>query len=148
MYNEFHHVCLDLVYILNVLFFFFFKVQHKFRFQSFLALAQVASSSSGGFFSGIFGGSSSSSAAASSGSAVVAVTQAPVSSLCPSRRNPVACAWCNTNGRDQATCTANANGLNNTDDPVNSATDATGDDCLWYSDTNICLNDEGANTTG
>jgi hypothetical protein len=81
--------------------------------------------------------------ASASASGTVTVTQPTVSSLCPSRLNPTACVWCNTNGSTQAACNTNANGQNGTDDAVNTAQDATGDDCRWYTPENICLNDQG-----
>lgn len=116
------------------------------------ALASSLNGGGGGLF-GFFGGGSSSGSsggtvAAASGSGTgfgfVAPTTPATSSLCPTRKNPTACSWCYAAAKTKTACDAVATGKNGTDDPQNTTTDATGDDCLWYSDTNVCLNDEGA----
>ena len=125
-------------------------INSTFRVSFVSALAQGLSGGGNGFFG--FGGGSSGSGSASGGAAAgsagfggaVVVTTPPTSSLCPTRKNPTACSWCYASAKTKADCDKVANGLNGTDDAKNTDADKTGDDCLWYSDTNVCLNDEGA----
>lgn len=53
------------------------------------------------------------------------------------------CLWCYVVVKIKMVCDVVVIGKNGMDDFQNIIMDVIGDDCLWYSDINVCLNDEG-----
>lgn len=53
------------------------------------------------------------------------------------------CLWCYVVVKIKMVCDVVVIGKNGMDDFQNIIMDVLGDDCLWYSDINVCLNDEG-----